>query len=76
MTFLENMNVIKIKIKLLIFSFSFRKKRPLPIYMQVKNKSWFFYNMVTSRNGNSSEDAGSLSGLSTQWDQISKIRQK
>ena len=48
----------------------------MPIwYMKVKNKSWFFYNMVTSRNGNSSGDAGSLSGLSTQWDQISRIRQ-
>ena len=43
--------------------------------MKVKNKSWFFYNMVTSRYSNSSGDAGSLSGLSTQWDQISKIRQ-
>ena len=43
--------------------------------MKVKNKSWFFYNMVTSRNSNSSGDTGSLSGLTTQWDQISKIRQ-
>ena len=75
MTFLEN--VIKIKKKLLIFHFfqALYEKRPVPIYMKVKNKSWFFYNMVTSRNSNSSEDAGSLSGLSTQWDQISKIRQ-